>query len=139
MTRLESLASCFQGLIPATLFTCSRAGIPNAAFLSHVDYVDPEHVALSFQFFNKSKANVSENPHAMVRVIDPDAKNEAMGFAEVLLRALGLTGAIIVAALVLGVLIGGGLIGWRVLRARLKKHETPDIYELSITPSLPPD
>ena len=75
----------------------------------------------------------------IVRVVDPDAKNEAMGFAEVLLRALGLTGAIIVAALVLGVLIGGGLIGWRVLRARLSRHETPDIYELSITPPLPPD
>ena len=72
MIRLESLASCFQGLIPAMLFTCSRDGIPNAAFLSHVDYVDPEHVALSFQFFNKSKANISENPHALVRLIDPD-------------------------------------------------------------------
>ncbi len=72
MTRLESLATCFQGLIPATLFTCSREGLPNAAILSHVDYVDPEHVALSFQFFNKSKANICENPHALVSVIDPD-------------------------------------------------------------------
>jgi adenylate cyclase len=72
MIRLASLASCFQGLIPATLFTCSRDGVPNAAFLSHVDYVDPQHVALSFQFFNKSKANITENPHALVRLIDPD-------------------------------------------------------------------
>lgn len=72
MTRLESLASCFQGLIPATLFTCSRAGVPNAAFISHVDFVDSGRVALSFQFFNKSKANISENPHALVRLIDPD-------------------------------------------------------------------
>jgi adenylate cyclase len=72
MIRLESLASCFQGLMPATLFTCSRNGTPNAAYLSHVDYVDSNHVALSFQFFNKSKANISENPHAYVRVIDPD-------------------------------------------------------------------
>jgi hypothetical protein len=72
MTRLESLASCFQGLIPATLFTCSRNGVPNAAFISHVDFVDGGRVALSFQFFNKSKANISENPHALVRLIDPD-------------------------------------------------------------------
>jgi adenylate cyclase len=72
MIPLESLASCFQGLIPATLFTCSREGIPNTAFLSHVDYVDANHVALSFQFFNKSKANISENPNALVRLIDPD-------------------------------------------------------------------
>ena len=72
MTALEPLASCFQGLIPAAFFTCSRDGIPNAAFLSHVEYVDATHVALSFQFFNKSKANVCENPHALVRLIDPD-------------------------------------------------------------------
>jgi adenylate cyclase len=69
---LESLATCFQGLIPAELFTCSSDGIPNAAYLSHVEYVDPEHVALSFQFFNKSRRNVAENPQALVIVLDPD-------------------------------------------------------------------
>jgi hypothetical protein len=69
---LEAMASCFQGLIPAALFTCAKDGTPNAAFLSHVDYVDPTHVALSFQFFNKSKRNVAENPQALVRLIDPD-------------------------------------------------------------------
>ena len=69
---LESLAPCFQGLIPAMLFTCSAEGTPNAAYLSHVDYVDPTHVALSFQFFNKSRRNIAENPKATVRVLNPD-------------------------------------------------------------------
>jgi hypothetical protein len=70
---LESLAICFQGLLPSQLFTCSSDGIPNAAYLSHVDYVDSAHVALSFQFFNKSRRNIAENPRARVIVLDPDS------------------------------------------------------------------
>ena len=69
---LESLATCFQGILPAQRFTCSLDGVPNAAYLSHVEYVDDAHVALSFQFFNKSRRNINENPHALVMVPDPD-------------------------------------------------------------------
>ena len=69
---LETLTPCFQGLIPSMLFTCAADGTPNAAYLSHVDYVDSTHVALSFQFFNKSRRNIAENPKATVKVVDPD-------------------------------------------------------------------
>ena len=69
---LEQLTPCFQGILPAMFFTCAKDGTPNAAFLSHVDYVDATHVALSFQFFNKSRRNIAENPYALIRVIDPD-------------------------------------------------------------------
>jgi adenylate cyclase len=69
---LERMSSCFQGLIPATLYTCSTDGIPNVAYLSHVEYYDATHVALSFQFFNKSHQNIRQNPHAVVRLVDPD-------------------------------------------------------------------
>jgi len=69
---LHTLSSCFQGVLPATFYTASADGIPNVAYLSHVDYVDQGHVALSFQFFNKSRRNIAENPYASVIVIDPD-------------------------------------------------------------------
>jgi adenylate cyclase len=75
---LERLASCFQGIIPSMFYTCAKDGTPNAAYLSQVEYVDPTHVALSFQFFNKSRRNITENPHAVVHVGDPDT---AQGWA----------------------------------------------------------
>ncbi|HXU80291.1 MAG TPA: GAF domain-containing protein, partial [Polyangia bacterium] len=68
---LPALARCFQGLIPAAIATCAADGTPNITFISQVHYVDPTHVALSHQFFNKTKRNVAQNPHACVEVMDP--------------------------------------------------------------------
>ena len=56
--------------IPAVVVTCSADGIPNATIISHVHYVDESHVALSFQFFNKTIRNVRGNPHACVSLND---------------------------------------------------------------------
>jgi hypothetical protein len=71
---LETLTSCFQGIIPAVLCTCSADGLPNVAYISYVDFVDIRHVALSFQFFNKSRRNIAENPQALILVTDPDTR-----------------------------------------------------------------
>jgi hypothetical protein len=64
----DEIKPAMQGVIPSHIVTCSRDGIPNASVISQVYYVDPDHVALSHQFFNKTTRNVRENPHATVCV-----------------------------------------------------------------------
>lgn len=68
---LADIAFCFEGIVPAVVATCSKDGIPNASYLSHVFMVDEQHVATSFQFFNKTRANLLENPYAMIKVRNP--------------------------------------------------------------------
>jgi hypothetical protein len=62
---------CFQGVTPTVIATCDRNGIPNATYLSQVFFLDDDHVALSCQFFNKTKKNVLENPYASLEMYDP--------------------------------------------------------------------
>ena len=68
---LRSIRACLEGAIPAIMATCAPDGTPNVAYLSQVVYVDERHVALSFQFFNKTRANILVNPYANVLVLDP--------------------------------------------------------------------
>lgn len=69
---LESIMPCLQGVIPSPFATCSADGVPNVTYLSIVQYVDSERVALSRQFFRKSARNLEENPAAQVLVVDPE-------------------------------------------------------------------
>lgn len=71
MLRVRDLERCFGGVIPATIATCSPEGIPNVTYLSVVHAVDDTHVALSFQFFNKTRENILANPRAQLLVVDP--------------------------------------------------------------------
>jgi hypothetical protein len=47
---LRDLGACFEGVIPSILATASADGVPNVSYLSHVEFVDDAHVALSNQF-----------------------------------------------------------------------------------------
>ena len=73
---LESIRPCLQGVLPSWLVTCSADGVPNATILSIVRYVDFERVALTRQFFNKTRANLDENPQAQAIVVDPGSGDQ---------------------------------------------------------------
>jgi adenylate cyclase len=68
---LQRIRECLDGATPAVAATCARDGTPNVAFLSQAQYVDPQHVALTFQFFNKTRKNVLEHPRARLLVWHP--------------------------------------------------------------------
>jgi adenylate cyclase len=69
--RLETLDRCFHGIVPGVIATCDRDATPNVSYLSQVHLVDANHVALSCQFFNKTRQNLDENPIACVELYDP--------------------------------------------------------------------
>jgi len=66
-----AIRRCLEGAVPSTISTCAPDGTPNVAYLSQVHYVDEEHVALSYQFFNTTRKNILVNPRATVQVVDP--------------------------------------------------------------------
>jgi adenylate cyclase len=69
---LEALQPCFLGMIPSPVATVSADGVPNITYMSIVQYVDSERVALSRQFFRKTAQNLDANPYAQVMVVDPN-------------------------------------------------------------------
>ncbi len=68
---LDALRDCFEGTVPAVLATVDPSGIPNVSYISQIQYVDPGRVALSYQFFNKTRRNILATRSAAVEVVDP--------------------------------------------------------------------
>lgn len=68
---LDDIRDCLEGAIPGVMATCAPDGTPNVAYLSQVEYVDAHHVALSFQFFNKTRRNVLAQPRVEILVAHP--------------------------------------------------------------------
>ena len=73
---LDAIASCFEGIVPATICSCAADGTPNVTYISIVHRLDESHVGLSYQFFNKTRKNVLENPMAQVTVVSPDSADQ---------------------------------------------------------------
>ncbi len=67
----------------------------------------------------------------MVRVIETSA--ESTSVADVLIGAIGLTGVLILVAVLLGAALGGLLIGLKMFRARYNLEPIPDSEAFRIT------
>jgi adenylate cyclase len=69
--KLSTINRCFQGVIPSIVATADAHGLPNVTYVSQIHLIDDAHVALSQQFFNKTRRNLAENPHAAAEIYDP--------------------------------------------------------------------
>jgi adenylate cyclase len=75
-SALDAIASCFEGIVPATICSCASDGTPNVTYLSIVHRLDEWHVGLSYQFFNKTRKNLLDNPMAQVIVVSPETADQ---------------------------------------------------------------
>jgi hypothetical protein len=69
----------------------------------------------------------------VVKVIEEPV--ETTGISDILLGALGLTGVMLLAALLLGAALGGTLIAIKRLRAKYNLEPVPDSEAMRVTPS----
>ena len=68
---LLDIRRILEGVIPPAMCSVSADGVPHVNYLSHAEYVDPEHIALTFQFFNRSRDNVLQTGRIALAVDDP--------------------------------------------------------------------
>jgi adenylate cyclase len=68
---LRRIRRMLEGVVPPAMCTASPEGVPHANYLSHAEFIDDEHIALSFQFFNQSRQNVMRTRRASLSVDDP--------------------------------------------------------------------
>ena len=73
---LDALRPSLEGVVASVIATCDADGLPNVSMISQVHYVDPERVALSYQFFNKTRRNLLATRRASVQVVDPETMRQ---------------------------------------------------------------
>ena len=69
--RLRDVRRLLEGVIPPAMCTVAPDGMPHVNYLSHVEYIDDEHVALTYQFLNRSRANILATGRVALSVEDP--------------------------------------------------------------------
>jgi hypothetical protein len=69
----------------------------------------------------------------VVRVVEEPV--ETTGVSDILIGAMGLTGVMLMAALALGLILGGLLIGIKRFRAKYDLEPPPDRNAMRVTPS----
>ena len=69
----------------------------------------------------------------IVHVMEEPVKST--GVADILIGALGLTGVLLLAALLLGAALGGILIGIKKMRTKYRPDDVPDSQAMRVTPS----
>jgi hypothetical protein len=70
-----------------------------------------------------------------VKVVETEP-NTGFNLADVLIRALGVTGVLMLGSLLLGLILGGAFIGYRAWRRRREGDATPPTSHLHIAPPL---
>lgn len=68
---LKSVRRMLEGLMPPSMTTVTPEGMPHVNHVSHAEYVDEHHVALTWQFQNASRANVLATRRACLSFDDP--------------------------------------------------------------------
>ena len=68
---LKSVRRMLEGLMPPSMATVTPDGMPHVNHVSHAEYVDENHVALTWQFQNASRANILATRRACLSFDDP--------------------------------------------------------------------
>jgi len=68
---LKSIRRMLEGLMPPSMATVTPDGMPHVNHVSHAEYVDENHVALTWQFQNASRANILATRRACLSFDDP--------------------------------------------------------------------
>lgn len=69
--KLRDVRRLLEGVIPPAMCSVAADGMPHVNYLSHAEYIDDEHVALTYQFLNRARANVLATGRVALSVEDP--------------------------------------------------------------------